>query len=203
MRDDFYQDLAVIADQPPAERHCRLTALHTEVVTQYRDTVQTIAPSGAARVTSSGRTVAQVVGHIAEWERYTIQAVGEVISGVEWPRLMSHSGYVEPDGSVHGFVTDDAFNAYQARKHATPSWKEIRHLALTTATVIHGLFTATNFLPAERLEQTSRWDHYRLPTGTTLRIPCGWFLWMITIEHEAVEHTTDLELGRRTSVDAI
>lgn len=72
----------------------------------------------ATRVGSDGRTLAQVVGHIAEWERFTILAVGEIIAGVHWPRIMNLSGYVEPDGQVREFTSVDAFNDYQAIKHA-------------------------------------------------------------------------------------
>jgi hypothetical protein len=49
----------------------------------------------------------------------------------------------------------------------------------------------------EQLEGTRRYD-YRLPTGVTLTIPCGWYLWMVTLEHEMVEHAADLMLGRET-----
>jgi hypothetical protein len=195
----FYADLIAIAELPPDERRRRLAALHAEVAARYRAAVEAIADDGAARVTPAGRTVAQVVGHIAEWERYIIQSTGEVISGVRWPRLVTHRGYVEPDGSVHDFPTDDAFNAYQARKHAAEPWPAIKALALATSTTLHRLFADPELLPAERLEQTSRWDHYRLPTGVTLRVPCGWFLWMIAIEHEAAEHAEDLALGRAAS----
>ena len=65
---------------------------------------------------------------------------------------------------------------------------------------LHRLFADPDLLPTERLEQTGRWDHYRLPTGVTLRVPCGWFLWMIAIEHEAVEHADDLALGRAITI---
>jgi hypothetical protein len=197
--DAFYADLVAIAEEPPEKRRRRLVALHAEVAARYRAAVEAIADDGAARVTPAGRTVAQVVGHIAEWERYIIQSAGEVISGVRWPRLVTHRGYVEPDGSVHDFLTDDAFNAHQARKHAAEDWPAIKALALAMSATLHRLFTDPELLPAERLEQTGRWDHYRLSTGVTLRVPCGWFLWMIAIEHEAVEHADDLALGRDTS----
>jgi hypothetical protein len=197
LTDDFYHSLVAIAGLPPDERRQRLVALHDEAVARYREAVSAITPAGAARMTAGGRTVAQVVGHIAEWERYLIQAAGELISGVRWPRLMAHAGYVEPDGSVHGFVNDAAFNAYQALKHASQPWPEIQTLALTTATTLHRLFTAADLLPADRLEATRRWDYYRLPSGVTLRLPCGWYLWMVVIEHEAAEHADDLALGRR------
>jgi hypothetical protein len=57
-------------------------------------------------VVSGGLTIAQVVGHIAEWERFTILAAGEIMAGVQWPRIMTLSGYVEPDGRGQDFSAD-------------------------------------------------------------------------------------------------
>ncbi len=143
-----------------------------------------------------GRTVKQVVGHIAEWERYVILSAGEMLAGVTWPGLMSHSRYVEPDGSEFPFRNDDEFNARQAEKYAAKPWAQTRELAIHTASACHRLWVRSGLLGPELLERTRLWQHYRLPTGVTLSMPCGWFLWMITIEHEGVEHVSDLELGR-------
>lgn len=137
----------------------------------------------------------QVVGHIAEWERYVIISAGEVAVGVVWPGLMSHARYVEPDGKEFPFRSDDEFNARQAEKYTSMPWDRIRDLAIDTAETCHRLWVESGLLPPERLERTRRWDHYVLPTGVTLRLPCGWFLWMITVEHEAVEHASDLHHG--------
>jgi hypothetical protein len=57
-----------------------------------------------------------VVGHIAEWERLALIAFGEIIAGMQWPRMMSLSGYVESDGQGRAFTSVDAFDA--AVEHA-------------------------------------------------------------------------------------
>jgi hypothetical protein len=31
-----------------------------------------------------------------------------------------------------------------------------------------------------------------LPSGITLTVPVGWYLWLVSIEHEAVDHAEDL-----------
>ena len=187
----FYQRIVEIATQLPHERHALLTRLHTDVVTRYLDAVRAISRQDAARGSSDGRTIAQVVGHIAEWERFTILAAGEMIAGVEWPRIMTMSGYVEPDGRAQDFASVDAFNACQATKHAAWPWERIRDLAVHTATALHALFTEPALLPPERLEQT-RACEWHLPNGVTLAVPAGWYLWMVSIKHEAVEHAADL-----------
>jgi hypothetical protein len=136
------------------------------------------------------------VGHIAAWERNIIVAVGEILAGVKWPRLMSRSGYIDPDGRTHDFPNIAAFNAYYAEQHAGQSWATIQAEALGTARTLGQLFRESKLITAERLEHTGLYQHYSLPTSVTLTLPCGWFLWMITIEHEAVEHAADLALGR-------
>jgi len=73
----FYRRSVEIAAQPPHERHRLLAGPHTDVATRYLDAVRAISPQDAARVSSDGRTVAQVVGHIAEWGRFTILTAGE------------------------------------------------------------------------------------------------------------------------------
>ena len=35
---------------------------------------------------------------------------------------------------------------------------------------------------------------WKLKEEYTLDIPAGWYLWMVSLEHEAVEHRADLEM---------
>ena len=190
----FCQQIVEIAVQPPHQRHVLLAQLHTEVVTHYLHTIRALTREDAMRIGSDGRTIAQLVGHIAEWERFMILAAGEMISGLEWPRIMTLSGYVELDGRERGFASEDAFNAYQAAKHATWSWAQIQDLAIDTATAVHALFTHPAVLSPDRLEKTSAYE-WRLPDGVRLTVPAGWYLWMVYIEHEAVDHAADLGWG--------
>jgi hypothetical protein len=197
LRDEFYQSLVSAAQQPPQKRRLTLTDLHMEAINTYLETIRRITPQGAMRVVRDSRTVAQVVAHIAEWDRAVILAVGEVLAGVAWPRLMSQTVTVEPDGNVRSFASVDEFNAYYALEYAGQSWEDIQGVALDMATMLHQLFVHPGIVTLEQLEGTRRYD-YRLPTGVTLTIPCGWYLWMVTLEHEMVEHAADLMLGRET-----
>lgn len=192
--DTFYDLLVSCADQSPHDRFVTLSRLHTSVVQVYAESIRRITPEEATRIVSDGRTIAQVVGHIAAWERNIIVAVGEVLAGVVWPRLMSRNGYIDPDGSTHNFPNVTAFNAYYAMKHATQSWETLQVDALDTAATLYQLFTRSGLVTPARLERTVRYDRYELPIGKTLAIPCGWFLWMIILEHEAVEHANDLSV---------
>jgi hypothetical protein len=187
----LYQKIVAIAAQSPAKRRLSLVVLHTDVITPYLNAVRAMTAQDAARVCSDGRTLGQVVGHIAEWERFTILAVGEIITGVRWPQIMNLSGYVEPDGQVREFTSVDAFNDYQATKHAAWSWEQIQDLAIQTAATLQVLFAHPLLVSWERLEQTKAY-RWQLPNETSVTVSCGWYLWMVTLEHEAVEHAVDL-----------
>ncbi len=189
----FYQEIVAIAVQSPAERRLSLVSLHSDVVTLYLNVVRAITAQDALRVSSDGRTLGQIVGHIAEWERFIALAVGEIVAGVRWPQIMNLSGYIEPDGQVRQFTSVDAFNEYQAVKHARWSWEQIQDLAIQTAMTLYKLFTHPSLVSWERLEQTQTYC-WQLPNEMRVALPCGWYLWMVTLEHEAVEHAADLGL---------
>jgi hypothetical protein len=187
----FYQRIIKIAAQPPYNRYGLLAEFHTEVVIRYLNIIQTMTEREAKRTSADGRTIGQVVGHIAEWERFIILAAGEMVVGVQWPRIMDLCGYMEPDGQLHDFASVDDFNDYQAAKHATWSWKSIQNQAIHAATALHTLFTQPALLSPELLEQTKNYQ-WSLPNGLRLTVPAGWYLWMVSIEHEMIEHAADL-----------
>jgi len=187
----FYQKIVAIAAQSPAERRLSLVGLHMDVVTSYLNAVRAMTAQDAARISSDSRTLGQVIGHIAEWERFTILAVGEIITGVRWPQIMNLSGYVEPDGQVREFANVDAFNDYQATKHAAWSWARIQNLAIQAALTLQVLFARPSLVSWERLEKTQAY-RWCLPNEMDVTVSCGWYLWMVTLEHEAVEHAVDL-----------
>jgi hypothetical protein len=189
--DLFYQRIVKIAAQSPYDRYGLLAEFHTELVSRYLNLVRSITAEEAKQSCADGRTVAQVVGHIAEWERFTILAAAEMIIGVQWPQMMDMAGYREADGQRHNFAGEVEFNAYQAAKHAQWSWAMIQEMALHTAVALHALFTQPALLSPDTLEQTRK-HTWNLPNGLKLTIPVGWYLWMISIEHEAVEHAADL-----------
>jgi hypothetical protein len=140
------------------------------------------------------RTIAQIVGHIAAWEQFALLAAGDLLAGVQHPRMVTDlRGFVDSDGSQPQFATIAEYNAYHAAKHAGWTWDQVRPLAAYAATTLHVLFTYPQLLNAQRLEQTRPW-YKRLQSGQVIdNIPMGWHLWITMIEHEAVEHA--LELG--------
>lgn len=189
--DPFYQRLVKIAAQRPYDRYIHLAEFHTEITINYLNTIRSMSDEGARKTSSDGQTLAQIIGYISEWERFTILAAGEIIAGVEWPRIMNLSGYIEPDGQLLNFASIEEFKAYQLAKHKTWPWQRTQDLAIHTATALHTLFTQPALLSPDSLERT-RGCEWRLPKGLKLAIPAGWYLWMITLEHQATKYAADL-----------
>ena len=146
---------------------------------------------------SDQRTIAQVVTHIMEWDRFSILSAGDILAGVSHPRTVtSIEGYIDRDGKAMNFATIDEFNAYQDQQGARYSWDQLQALAIDAAETLHTLFTDPRLLNAERLEQTMQW-HKRLQNCTVIQpIAMGWSLWIAELQHQAVEHVIALDLPR-------
>jgi hypothetical protein len=192
----FFDQIAEIMQQPPVERHKALSKLHTTALYAYLTALRTIGSAQAEQRVHSGtetRTLIQVVGHMAAWDRFGILAAGDILADITHPRVVtSVSGYVEPDGQTLNFATVDEFNAYHAAQHATWLWEPMRTWAAEMATTLHALFTQPNLLSAARLEQTLP-HRKRLVDDVYLEnSTMGWSLWLIVLEHLAVEHAPEL-----------
>jgi hypothetical protein len=188
----FYEHLAGVMALPPAERHPQLLRLHDQALRPYHLLLQTLTEAQAAQpppASSDQRTIAQIVGHIAAWDRFAVLAAGDILAGLPHPRMITDlSGYRETDGTYPVFNTIDDFNAYQARKYQTWAWEALRHFADDVAATLYNLFAQPQLLSASRLEGTAPFRK-RLHNGTVVEnITMGWNLWLTMIEHLAVEH---------------
>ena len=189
----FYAKVLATSHQPADKRVKGMNHLHEECLEQYLKAVRAIDEERAGRISSDGRTIAQVVAHIAEWERYTTLAVGEIIAGVREPQIMRMKGYLEPDGTMLSFKDTNDFNAYQAKKYASMPWKEIQDLAIRVAISLQGTFCQPAILPYDLLESTEPY-RWRLAGGSLIALRVAWYLWIVTLEHEIVDHREDLRL---------
>jgi hypothetical protein len=193
----FYRRVFEALDQPPHQRYALLAQLHSKVHEGYVAAIRALSPSDAARASADGRTVAQVVGHMMEWERVAIMAAGELLAGVERPRFFSKSpdwGYLDPDGTQVAFQSLDHFNHYHAERHAAWPWPQLLEQSMRSADVLHALFTTQGLLSADTLERTPIRER-TLENGAKATIGAGWYLWIIMLGHEAVDHADDLGWG--------
>jgi len=192
--DEFYPRIIESVYQEPDARHREFCALHDQILGEYLDAVRRITPAQACQPGSDGRSIAQVVAHIAEWDRYLVLAAGEMLAGVQWPQMMRFTGYLDTDGEPHSFQSVDDFNAFQFQRYAAVPWDHIRQIAVDTALVLHTLMTHRSLLNTSLLEKGRPYD-WRLPDGQVISVPIGWFLWQINLEHEGVDHACDLGIA--------
>ena len=90
------------------------------------------------------------------------------------------------------FSSVDEFNAHQEKLYKNWSWNDIREKALATANRLHSFFhdnPAKDWLEFLDSEPKKEWH---VTKDITLTVPGAWYLWMVSLEHEAVEHRKDL-----------
>jgi hypothetical protein len=183
---------------PPAERHEQMVSLHSQIYTAYLAALQAISTEQAGQPVNVGadhRTLGQVVGHITAWDRFGIQAVGDILAGVRHPRAVTGvEGFVDADGKLHNFKNVHEFNAYHARQQAGRKWVELQMEAIDAATALHALYTLPDLLTFQRLDHTDPW-RCPLPSGAIIEdIGMGWCLWILLLRHYAVDHAVELQI---------
>jgi hypothetical protein len=183
----FYSYSRQILSLPSDERANALRQLQTEVVKNYCLAVQKLSAADVQRIGSDGRTVAQVIGHIAEWDRFTMLGLGEILSGVFKPNIIEDRGWLEFDGTAREFQSVDDFNAYQAERQANMPWEEIQTLAVRIAIALREIFANPLIVSPALLDNTIEHSFERQGLGS-LTLPYGWYLWFLDIEHKAVAH---------------
>lgn len=197
--EDFYDRVTEAFTRPPVERHGLMVELHAQVMREYVAAVEKISEHDAQQPISIGsddRTLAQIVAHIAEWERFGILAASDILVGLNHPRTVTDvRGYVDTNGQRIDFAGVDEFNAHQKQKYASWPWPQLQNDAITYAKTLYSLFAHPHLLTATKLDQTQP-HHIKLGNGQVIEnITMGWSLWVIYLDHEAIEHAKELNLG--------
>ncbi|HMN30912.1 MAG TPA: hypothetical protein PKE45_22345, partial [Caldilineaceae bacterium] len=156
--EQFSQAILDALALPADACYTQFSALHTQLYTAYRTAVGRLsAEEVMAPVSGPGdpRTLAQVVGHIAAWDRFSTQAAGDILGGVTHPRaITSVEGFIDQEGRLHNFRGVDEFNAFFARQQAHLAWLPLQLEAIDAATTLHALFTQPELLTGKRLART-------------------------------------------------
>jgi hypothetical protein len=190
---EFTQTLSEAVQLSAEERYTRFARVHDAIWKEYQSAVESISREKAAETGSDGRSIAQVVGHIAEWDRFFIQMCAEFMIGLPRPRSWSLKGYLGTDGSVMDFDNIEAFNQYQVKRQAELPWEDIQRIALRAGDVLYRLFSTPGLMDAPQLEQ-SKPGRWQLP-GFSGEAPMAWMVWAIIMEHEGIEHALDLGIS--------
>lgn len=186
----FITEVRRIFSLAPQPRRQAMITFHQEVCETYCKAVGAIDEARAESWSSDGRLIKQVVGHIMEWERFTLMCYGQLLSGVKSRKILWKNGYTDHTGEPYNFGSIEAFNKFQAERQAELPWTQIQGEALRLSHILQSLLSST-VITAQLLEDTETISP-ELYDGQRLIIPSGWFLWYIILDHEAVEHAEDL-----------
>ena len=190
---DIIDEFGRLAASDPTVRRRKLADAHCRLVTAQIGALTTMTASDAGRILCDGTTVAQVVGHVAGWEQFTLLALGELMAGARWPQIMRTAGWVDTDGGRIDFANPDQFTGYVAQRDATRDWSDIRASGIETARTLCALLASTAVMPSEMLERGNR--YLWRPRGIAMvPMPVGWYLWMAVLWHAGVEHARDVGL---------
>ena len=187
----FITEIRRIFQLPREPRFKAMSDFHQQVHADYCRAVSAIIPKRAEEASSDGRLVKQVVGHIMEWDRFTLISLGQLMSGVKTRKCLWKNGYVDKAGDPYNFGTIDGFNAFQAERQLSVPWPEIQGGAIGIATTLTNLLSKPAIVTPALLEDTEAISP-ELYDGQRFAIPCGWFLWYTILNHQAVEHARDI-----------
>ncbi len=186
----FIKEIRRMFSLAPQQRLQAMTSFHSKVCETYCQAISGIDEARAESKSSDGRMIKQVVGHIMEWERFTLICYGQLLSGVKNRKILWKTGYTDNNGEPYNFGSIEAFNSLHAERQATEPWAKLQADAVRLAKTLQTLLSSTLITP-QLLEDTEVISP-ELYDGQRLPIPSGWFLWYVILDHEAVEHATDL-----------
>ena len=186
----FINEIRRIFTLAPQLRLQAMISFHQKVSETYCQAVSAIDDSRAGSKSSDGRLIKQVVGHIMEWDRFTLICYGQLLSGVKTRKILWKNGYTDSSGEPYNFGSIEAFNNFQAERQAELPWSQIQVEAIRLSKTLQTLLSSATITP-QLLEDTEAISP-ELYDGQRLPIPSGWFLWYVVLDHEAVEHARDL-----------
>jgi SAM-dependent methyltransferase len=154
-----------------------------------REAQEASGEQASTPLTEDGRTMKEIIGHITGWERWTIEALKEIVAGSREPAIMSLAGY--PIG-IGRYGSIDAFNGARMAEARERPWADVLD---ESAAVFDELLTTIEATPASALAHTA--PFYWPDLGGT--VPCGLYLLMVAAHHYQEEHLPEITRGRATA----
>jgi hypothetical protein len=159
-------------------RSCRYTMM--------KETLEMGGEQASTPWTDDGRTMKEIIGHITGWERWTADALKEIVAGSREPGIMSLAGY--PVG-ISRYASIDAFNAARMAEARERTWAQVLD---DSAAVFDELVEQIEKTPGTALAQTAPF-YWPDISGT---VPCGIYLLMVCAHHYQEEHLPEIMRGR-------
>lgn len=196
----WYENLIRISHLPPYKKYRALSQLHDETLSEYIKDLESMTDVEAELEGSDGRKRKIVVAHIAGWEESQIQVFEDKNPPARLQEQLNFRAYVDSDtGKSLDFshLNDrqksvDDFNAYQAAKYQNCSWKDIREKAIGSAQRLRKCFPSEPSEEFLEFLENSPLKTWKLKKGLQITVPAGFYLWMVSLKHEAIEHRSDI-----------
>lgn len=190
----WYDNLLEISKiQDIRQRYISLVQLHQKTLEFYLPAIRAITPKIAASINSDGRPRLLVVAHIMGWEEWQVQIFGDSDREERLKKQMILRDFFDSDkGKMVDFKNVDEFNAYNAQRYTGKPWKEIQQKAIITAKQLQSFFPPNPEQQWIDFLETTPEHKWKILPETTITIPSAWYLWMVSLEHEAVSHRKDI-----------
>ncbi len=189
----WYQNLALIAGKTSTQRYEGLVSLHGTTLEDYINALNQITEEQAEAPGVDGRKRKIVVAHIMGWEEWQTQVFADPQRKERLNKQLHMECYQDPQTEkMMDFPSVDEFNAHQEKLYKNWSWNDIRNKAIATANHLRSFFPdnpSAVWLTFLDSKPTKEWH---VTKDITLTVPGAWYLWMVSLEHEAVEHRKDL-----------
>lgn len=199
----WYENIIRISQLPPLLKYQELTKLHDNTLSEYIKDLGEMTDKEAESTGSDGRLKKVVVAHIMGWEEFQTQVFEDKCPVPRLQQQLNFQGYVDSDTGVsHDFSNSqndrqksvDDFNAYQADKYQDWSWSDIKKRAVVTAQKLRSCFPDEPSEDWLRFLEDSPLKTWKLKENLAIIVPAGFYLWMVSIKHEAIEHKYDIAL---------
>jgi SAM-dependent methyltransferase len=168
--------------EPEAQKARLLEILRSCRFTLLREMQDLDGEQASAPWTADGRSMKEILGHIAGWEEWTAAAFAEIASGVTEPAMMSLAGY--PHG-IARYASIDTFNAARMAEARGRPWSE---LLSDSGATFERMTAEIERTPASAIARTA--SFFWPDLGGT--VPCGVYLIMVAAYHYQEEHLPEV-----------
>lgn len=197
--DQWLKNIVNISQLPSIQKYQTLVKLHRQTLSEYIKDLEAMTEEEAKKTSSDGRARKIVIAHIMGWEEFQIQVFEDKDPLTRLHKQLNFQGYIDPDtGQSIDFFDPhrrsnsvNNFNAYQAKKYNNWSWNKIMQRAINSSQRLKNCFPDKPSKQFLRFLEGTPPKKWKLKENFEITIPAGFYLWMVSLKHEAIEHRRD------------
>lgn len=198
---EWYENIVKISKLELSQKYQELVKLHNKTLDNYINDLNQMTEVDAEELGFDGRKRKIVIAHIMGWEEFQIQVFTDSNPIERMELQIQFKSYVDPDTNDMINFDDpqgdrsksvDAFNQYQADKYSSWAWDDIKQRAIDTAKKLKDCFPDESSEELLQFLENTPPKEWKIHDGLATTIPSAYYLWMVSLKHEAVEHRQDL-----------